>query len=35
MISKKVAMKSPQKSRFGKLVAYLLDPQDKKTRRQG
>jgi hypothetical protein len=25
-------MKSPQKSRFGKLVAYLLDPQDKKTR---
>src|ERR1700694_3098941 len=32
MISKKVAMKSPQKSRFGKLVAYLLDPQDKKTR---
>src|SRR5258705_508142 len=25
-------MKSPEKSRFGKLVAYLLDPQDKKTR---
>ena len=25
-------MKSPQKSRFGKLVAYLLDPQGKKTR---
>ena len=25
-------MKSPQKSRFGKLVTYLLDPQDKKTR---
>ena len=25
-------MKSPQKSRFGKLVAYLLDPQDTKTR---
>jgi Relaxase/Mobilisation nuclease domain len=25
-------MKSPAKSRFGKLVAYLLDPQDKKTR---
>jgi hypothetical protein len=24
-------MKSPQKSRFGKLVTYLLDPQDKKT----
>ena len=32
MISKKVAMKTPEKSRFGKLVAYLLDPQDKKTR---
>src|ERR1700737_816036 len=32
MISKKVAMKSPEKSRFGKLVAYLLDPQEKKTR---
>ena len=32
MISKKVAMKSPEKSRFGKLVAYLLDPQGKKTR---
>src|SRR5208282_2160029 len=25
-------MKSPEKSRFGKLVTYLLDPQDKKTR---
>src|SRR5271166_3134314 len=25
-------MKSPQKSRFGKLVTYLLDPQNKKTR---
>ena len=25
-------MKSPQKSRFGKLVTYLLDPQSKKTR---
>jgi hypothetical protein len=25
-------MKIPQKSRFGKLVAYLLDPQGKKTR---
>src|SRR5271157_4642530 len=25
-------MKSPQKSRFGKLVAYLLDPQGKNTR---
>ena len=23
MISKKIAMKSPEKSRFGKLVAYL------------
>src|ERR1700730_14653522 len=32
MISKKVAMKSAEKSRFGKLVAYLLDPQGKKTR---
>ena len=32
MISKKVAMKTPEKSRFGKLVAYLLDPQGKKTR---
>ena len=25
-------MKSAEKSRFGKLVAYLLDPQGKKTR---
>ena len=25
-------MKSPQKSRFGKLVTYLLDLQNKKTR---
>jgi hypothetical protein len=32
MISKKVAMKTPEKSRFGKLVAYLLDPKGKKTR---
>jgi Relaxase/Mobilisation nuclease domain/Large polyvalent protein-associated domain 7 len=32
MISKKVGMKTPEKSRFGKLVAYLLDPQGKKTR---
>jgi hypothetical protein len=32
MISKKVAMKTPEESRFGKLVAYLLDPQGKKTR---
>jgi hypothetical protein len=31
MISKKIAMKSPEKSRFGKLVAYLRDPQGKKT----
>src|ERR1700693_2317494 len=32
MISKKGAMKTPEKRRFGKLVAYLLDPQGKKTR---
>src|ERR1700732_2249294 len=32
MISKKVAMQTPEKSRFGKLIAYLLDPQGKKTR---
>src|SRR5271168_1749294 len=32
MISKKVAMKAAAKSRFGLLVAYLLDPQGKKTR---
>ena len=32
MISKKVAMKAADKGRFGKLVAYLLDPQGKKTR---
>ena len=32
MISRKVAMKSPEKSRFGKLVSYLLDSQGKKTR---
>ncbi len=25
-------MKTPEKSRFGKPVAYLLDPQGKKTR---
>ena len=31
MISKKVGMKTREKSRFGK-VAYLLDPQGKKTR---
>jgi hypothetical protein len=29
---KKVAMKTPERIRFGKLVAYLLDPQGKKTR---
>ena len=28
-------MKSPQKSRFGKLVAYLLDPEGKKKTRVG
>jgi hypothetical protein len=28
-------MKSPQKSRFGKLVTYLLDPQGKKKTRVG
>ena len=32
LISKKVATKTPEKSRFGKLVAYLLDPPGKKTR---
>jgi type IV secretion system protein VirD4 len=32
MISKKITMKTPENSRFGKLVAYLLDPQGKKTR---
>jgi hypothetical protein len=32
MISKKVAMKTLERSRFGKLVAYLPDPQGKKTR---
>src|SRR5258708_22526117 len=32
MISKKIAMKSPEMSRFGKLVAYLLDPQGKNPR---
>jgi hypothetical protein len=28
-------MKSPEKSRFGKLVTYLLDPQGKKKTRVG
>ena len=32
MISKKVAMKSPEKSRFGKLVSYLINAQGKHTR---
>jgi Relaxase/Mobilisation nuclease domain len=32
MISKKVAMKTPNKSRFGKLVSYLVDQQGKNTR---
>jgi hypothetical protein len=32
MISKKVAMKTPEKSRFGKLIAYLVDTQGKGTR---
>jgi hypothetical protein len=32
MISKKVAMKTPDKSRFGKLVAYLINDQGKHTR---
>ena len=29
MISKKFAIKTPRKGRFGKLVAHLLDPQGK------
>src|SRR5438105_3812762 len=32
MISKKVTMKAPEKSRFGKLVSYLVDSQGKQTR---
>ena len=32
MISKKVSMKTPEKSRFGKLVAYLVNGQGKHTR---
>lgn len=32
MISKKVGMKSPEKSRFGKLVSYLINAQGKHTR---
>jgi hypothetical protein len=32
MISKKVSMKTPEKSRFGKLVSYLINDQGKHTR---
>src|SRR6516225_1793287 len=32
MISKKVSMKTPEKSRFGKLVDYLVNDQGKHTR---
>jgi hypothetical protein len=32
MISKKVSMKTPEKSRFSKLVAYLVNDQGKHTR---
>jgi hypothetical protein len=32
MISKKVSMKTPEKSRFGKLVSYLVNDQGKHTR---
>ena len=32
MISKKFAIKTPRKGRFGKLVAHLLDLQGKETR---
>ena len=32
MISKKVRMKTPEKSRFGKLVSYLVNDQGKHTR---
>ncbi len=32
MISKKVTLKTPEKSRFGKLIRYLVDSQNKKTR---
>ena len=32
MISKKVSMKTPESSRFGKLVAYLVNDQGKHTR---
>jgi hypothetical protein len=32
MISKKVSMKTPEKSRFGKLVSYLVNDHSKGTR---
>ena len=32
MISKKVSMKTPEKSRFGKLISYLVNDQGKHTR---
>ena len=32
MITKKVSMKTPEKSRFGKLVSYLVNDQGKHTR---
>jgi len=32
MISKKVSMRTPEKSRFGKLVSYLINDQGKHTR---
>ena len=32
MISKKVGMKTPERSRFGKLVSYLINDQGKQTR---
>jgi hypothetical protein len=35
MISKKVSMKTPEKSRFGKLVSYLVNDQGKHAREGG
>jgi hypothetical protein len=32
MITKKVSMKTPEKSRFGKLISYLVNDQGKHTR---
>jgi Relaxase/Mobilisation nuclease domain/Large polyvalent protein-associated domain 7 len=32
MISKKVTLKTPEKSRYGKLISYLVDAQGKNTR---